>query len=100
VNRLTQRLEERDQAYENLTRQFQNFQNLVMAFLPPDAQTRLQQQQSNPTPPQQQPTPVQPTPVQPTPVQPTPVQPTPVQPQIEQQEDPTEENHSDDYVDY
>ncbi|QCE04886.1 hypothetical protein DEO72_LG8g2927 [Vigna unguiculata] len=45
LNRLTQRLEERDQAYENLTRQFQNFQNLVMAFLPPDAQTRLQQQQ-------------------------------------------------------
>ncbi|QCD82368.1 hypothetical protein DEO72_LG2g2704 [Vigna unguiculata] len=57
VNRLTQRLEERDQAYENLTRQFQNFQNLVMAFLPPDVQTRLQQQQSNPTPPQQQPIP-------------------------------------------
>jgi len=44
VNRLTQRLEERDQAYENLRSQFQNFQNLVMAFLPADAHNRLQQQ--------------------------------------------------------
>ncbi|XP_027915629.1 uncharacterized protein LOC114175069 [Vigna unguiculata] len=43
VNRLTQRLEECDQAYENLRSQFQNFKNLVMAFLPVDAQTRLQQ---------------------------------------------------------
>ena len=74
------RLEERDQAYENLRSQFQNFQNLVMAFLPVDAHTGLQQQQSNPTLPQQQPT--------------------RVQPQIEQQEEPAKENHLDDYVDY
>jgi len=77
VNRLTQRLEEHDQAYENLRSQFQNFQNLVMAFLPTDAHNRLQQQ-SDPTLPQQQPITVQPTTVQSTPVQPTLVQPTPV----------------------
>jgi len=73
-----QRLEERDQAYENLRSQFQNLQNLVMAFLLVNAYNRLQQQQSGPTPPQQQPTTVQPTPVKSTLVQPTPVQPTPV----------------------
>jgi len=44
VNRLTQRLKERDQAYENLRSQFQNFQNLVMAFLPVECHNRLQQQ--------------------------------------------------------
>ena len=73
-----QRLEERDQAYENLRSQFQNLQNLVMAFLLANAYNRPQQQQSSPTPPQQQPTTVQPTIVQSTPVQPTLVQPTPV----------------------
>ena len=73
-----QPLEERDQAYENLRSQFQNLQNLVMAFLLVNAYNRLQQQQSGPTPPQQQPTAVQPTPVKSTIVQPTPVQPTPV----------------------
>jgi len=50
MNLLMQQLEACDQAYENLSHQFQSFQNLVMEFLPPDDYTRLQQHQSSPTP--------------------------------------------------
>ncbi|QCD93280.1 hypothetical protein DEO72_LG5g1352 [Vigna unguiculata] len=49
VTYLRQRLEARDQAYEELKGQFQNIHNLVLTLLPPDHRA-LQQPQSNLTP--------------------------------------------------
>jgi len=59
ITYLMQQLEASDQAYENLRCQFQSLISLVMKYLPPDAQTRLQQFQSSPILSQQQLIPVQ-----------------------------------------
>ncbi|QCE04911.1 hypothetical protein DEO72_LG8g2952 [Vigna unguiculata] len=84
---LSRNLEENEQ----LRSEFRSFQSLVLQYLPPDAQARLQQPQPQPQPQPQQPNPTQPN---------SEIPPPHSQQQNNEEDDNLNEESSPDYEDY